>query len=62
MRINELRTTSNFFGRDQQDLQDLPLKSYPVDPVNPVKEQRNIISINYIAHQHNLLCGDGCDE
>jgi len=59
MRLNELRTTSNFFGRDQQDL---PLKSYPVDPVNPVKEQRNIISINYIAYQHNLLRGDGCDE
>jgi hypothetical protein len=59
MRINELRTTSNFFGLDQQDLQDLPLKSYRV---NPVKEQRNIIYINYIAYQHNLLSGDGCDE
>ncbi|HEX7576002.1 MAG TPA: hypothetical protein VF360_06435, partial [Candidatus Methanoperedens sp.] len=23
--------------QDQQDLQDLPQKSYPVDPVNPVK-------------------------
>ena len=26
-----------FFRQDQQDLQDLPQKSYPFDPVNPVK-------------------------